>query len=190
LCNKINFNNIIIKWIPSHAEIVGNDKADELAKLGTKINDTLQYKLQNKDFDRIIKNKEINTWNEWFFETSFEKGKYYYDIVPEIQRDPWYKTIKINNVNTKIINRLLAGHTYTKKWLKIMKLEPSNLCDTCNVIEDADHLIDDCNKFKHNRDLPKYKTLKEKKLKGILRENSLEGLNCLIDFIKLSEIKI
>jgi hypothetical protein len=65
-----------------------------------------------------------------------------------------------------------------------MKLENSNLCDTCNVIEDADHLIDDCNKYNQNRDLFKYKTLKDKKLKRILRENSPEGLNCLIDFKK------
>jgi hypothetical protein len=138
-----------------------------------------------KDYTRIIKNSELKDWKDWFFELSFEKGKHYYDIKPEIKREPWFKTHKINNTDTKKINRLLAGHTYTKKWLKTMKLSDTNLCDMCNTTEDEEHLIDSCSKHENIRNLPEFEALK-----GLLKESTLEGLKCLIKFINKSDINI
>jgi hypothetical protein len=66
----------------------------------------------------------------------------------------------------------------------------TNLCDQCDKIEDAEHLLDKCSKFNTQRNLPEFQTIKNKKFKEILKENTHEGLNCLIKFITKCDIKI
>jgi ribonuclease HI len=43
---------IIVKWIPAHMVISGNEKADELAKKGTTDGTSTQFKLQLNDLYR------------------------------------------------------------------------------------------------------------------------------------------
>jgi len=44
-------------------------------------------------------------------------------------------------------NRLMVDHTYDKVFLKKIKVINSNLCDTCNVPEYAEHLTFTCQKL-------------------------------------------
>jgi hypothetical protein len=66
---------IIVKWIPSHEGISGNEEAYELAKKSTTDGTLTQYKLQLKDLYRQIDTDLPENWNGWFSTTSTEKGK-------------------------------------------------------------------------------------------------------------------
>jgi ribonuclease HI len=97
---------IIVNWILAHVGIRGNEKADELVEKGTIDGTPTQYKLQLKDLYRQI-------GNGWFSTTSTEKGRWYYDIERQVEKDPWYNTVNMTNRNTRTISRIIAGHAYT-----------------------------------------------------------------------------
>lgn len=67
-----------------------------------------------------------------------------------------------------MINRTRSGHCFDKKTLYKMKIVENNICTTCNTLEDAEHLILDCKRYKHIRikydclsQTPRFYTLKK-----------------------------
>lgn len=51
----------------------------------------------------------------------------------------------------KLLNRFLSGHCFDKKPLYIMKITDNNICNTCNTIENAVHILLDCKEYNHIR---------------------------------------
>jgi ribonuclease HI len=192
ILNLVNINTnhqIIIIWIPGHKNITGNEIADQLAKQGCDSEDILEIKLQLPDAVNKIKNNRFESWKNWFTTQSQLKGKYYFSINSVLNENAWFTKIKLGNVHTKIINRLLAGHTYTKKWLNIMKIENTNTCETCHdKTEDEKHLISECIKYETIRN--QYQLLINDTLQNILKRNKKDELKELISFLEKAKINI
>lgn len=62
-----------------------------------------------------------------------------------------------------------------------MKFEDNNICDTCNTIENATHIVNNCNK--HNTIRSKYTSIQTKGLTVILKDNVEKELQELIQFL-------
>lgn len=76
----------------------------------------------------------------------------------------------------------------TKFFLNRIKVENNNICEKCNIKQDSEHIISKCKNFENNRQ--KYKTLLNKKLQEILKENKLNELIEICDFLQEININI
>ncbi|KAL5254449.1 hypothetical protein ACHWQZ_G014031 [Mnemiopsis leidyi] len=125
-------NNLELRWIAAHTGLWGNEKADELAKLGTTSNLILK---------RPVPQSHINNYSK-----------------PSIHRASWGKGLRpgktINNINSTLINnrkdyrtavQLITGHCGLNKHLFNMKKADTMECPLCGHREETvSHLLDQC----------------------------------------------
>jgi hypothetical protein len=76
-----------------------------------------------------------------YHENSASKGKFYYEICPELLEKPWYSKCRLKNDTISMINRVFTSHTFTKDRLYIMRL--SDRCDLCRTMESIEHILYD-----------------------------------------------
>lgn len=171
LCINPNCN-IIIQWIPAHIGISGNEIADALAKDAILTeNHEIEISLPPEDIQRICIDTIHTHWEEEFKHRTQHKGKFNANILQTPKHKTWFHKSNLSNKQIKIINRLRSGHAYDKKFKHLMKFEDTNICDTCNIIEDAKHIIENCSK--HNNFRSKYTQIGKKGLENILRNGKV-----------------
>jgi hypothetical protein len=116
---------MIIKWIPAHVGLEGNERADILAKDGARNGTPIYYSLQLKDAYRILEETQREEWKNWYV-LKMEKGRAYFEVAPN------HGTRTQNyQVSTPTVNRILTTHTYTPNWLAKMGVAIERVCDLC-----------------------------------------------------------
>jgi hypothetical protein len=89
---------ITVKWIS--ARLSGNEKADILAKDGTRNGTPIDYSLKIKDAYRILEQTQREEWNNW------------YVLAPKIELKPWYRNTKLSSVDKRTNNH--NAHIHNK----------------------------------------------------------------------------
>ncbi|XP_055593235.1 uncharacterized protein LOC129744638 [Uranotaenia lowii] len=124
--------NIQIQWIPSHIDLSGNDIADELAKKGTGTNDieSIRNPILLKDAYLYFEKHKQNQANNWYtmYSQELSKGLKFFNIQPQFSAKPWYHKMDLTNTETRTLNRLMAGHDYSKYWLNKMRIVDNPNC--------------------------------------------------------------
>ncbi|XP_058987128.1 probable RNA-directed DNA polymerase from transposon BS isoform X3 [Musca domestica] len=133
-----------IVWIPAHRGIRINEEVDLLAKQASLVGAPVDVFLTPEEAYSRIENLVKDDWNEEFIRLSESKGSHFFQIINNIYEKPWFSKMIFEPSNTKLINRLITGHTSDKKYLHRIGAADSNLCETCAVLETAHHLIFDC----------------------------------------------
>lgn len=59
---------------------------------------------------------------------------------------------RYNHREEVIITRLILGRAGTQSTLYSRGKRPSNLCQSCNNVEDVEHIITNCRKYKSERE--------------------------------------
>ncbi|KAI8119381.1 hypothetical protein CVS40_9276, partial [Lucilia cuprina] len=99
------------------------------------------------------------------------RGFFFFSLNPSVPLKPWYRGFSLDPGQIKILNRLLSGYWFV--WG----------LSTCNVIEDANHLIFHCSKYNDFRGrhtiFDKYSCLFD-----LLKSYNKEDFYGLIKFIK------
>lgn len=136
--------------------------------------------------DWILRLVYKELWSEWncqCTEISQSKGSFFHSINPNVPLKPWYRGFSLDPGEIKIINRLLTGHAYDKKYLNMIRVNDSSLCEAWDVVEDANHLIFYCSRYLNIR--RKYAFFNRYTyLHDILRKYDKEDFYNLIKFIK------
>lgn len=135
---------VVFIWIPSHVGIIGNEKADESAKLAATTETIPKEKIIVHQDTKTKINEEIKTkWQaEW---TTIDNNKLR-QIKPTI--NPW-PTIG-NRREATVITRLRIGHTkLTHKYLLDKKAQEQ--CNTCKKPITVEHIITECCKYNQQR---------------------------------------
>ena len=164
LTNKIYKQGIQLDytWIPSHIGIIGNEKADELAKIGSIKGKLFRINLNKTDtksmVKQIIKNEWRNRWN------SVEaKRKKYNETFPN--KITMYSKNRLQDV---IFTRIRLATT----GLKADTHKTDTKCDWCNNKETFEHAFFDtnCSRYKDEKLKLKNRLLRETNLKIIDRK--------------------
>jgi hypothetical protein len=147
-------------------------------------------RLKNKNLD--LKNiRRVIFWaEEWsrqYHEKSASKGKFFYEICPELLEKPWYAKCRLKNETIRTINRVFTSHTFTKDRLYIMRLSDDNSCDICGTMESIEHILYDCHKYVNVR-IRTYCLDRRITLKEIFQRNLTYYMSQIRTF--LDEIKI
>jgi ribonuclease HI len=175
-----------IAWIPSHVGIEGNEIADELARVGAESEKVLNNKIRLVDAKALTENESTENFQKFIIES--EKGEKFRNFFKLTQK-PWFHKCKMNGVDIKLINRLISNHSYDRRWLFRFGKVDSELCETCNVAETAEHLVFKCQKY----------TTSRQKFKHLASTTSIEAfwqstnrdimLNEITRFIKTNKIE-
>ncbi len=77
-----------------------------------------------------------------------------------------------------------TGHAYDDKFLKLMKLNNNDICNSCQgtVVNTAEHVIKECNKFTNIRN--KYVSLSTMMYEDILKSNDKDKYSEICRFLK------
>ena len=139
--------DITIQYVPAHIGIPGNEKADELAKLGHAKQET-QFPLDKTEIKIKIKEKMMNTWNQRY-ETEINDDLHLGKIKRDIKNWPWARN-KCRRTEAALC-RLRIGHVGLNKHLNRFELSNTPLCQRCNTDETTDHFLLHCQNHRAER---------------------------------------
>lgn len=149
--HKSNINNIHIQWIPSHIGLIGNDRADQAAKLGTTRNKEEQIGYTLGDLINVFKNEVSREWQDQYDLISTEKGKFHYEHSRIVNNRPWFKGLNLTTYEIIQIGRIRTGHVVTKEKLANWNLVSNSRCDHCMNTEDLMHILYGCSHYDTHR---------------------------------------
>src|SRR6218665_2666565 len=141
--NQIRISKVHLIWIPSHVNILGNERAGALAKLSLNMPDinSTNY-LELPEVFSLIKSHVISEWQRNYDDNS--KGQHYKCICTEVNTN--IKFTDLNRRKEVQISRLRLGKVNLNERLLLMKKHENGLCSLCKVRENINHLLLDCNK--------------------------------------------
>ncbi|XP_055584878.1 uncharacterized protein LOC129737743 [Uranotaenia lowii] len=144
-------HRITIQWIPSHVSIGGNEVADALAKHSLQSGQVIENGYMLTDGFNALKKILAESTTDWYTRYSTEKGKIFHTIQPEFSTAPWFVGKNLNGKDVRLLNRLMAGHDFSKHWLAKMKINDDADCELCKVPETSNHIIFCCPRFATTR---------------------------------------
>ncbi|XP_067638511.1 uncharacterized protein [Eurosta solidaginis] len=191
IINASNLDKIEIHYIPAHKNINQNEKADEAAKNANQNGERIRIPWTIKDAIKEIENKIRKEWETEYKGKITNKGKDYGQIYPEIIKKPWFqkKNTKLESRDIKVINRILSNHTFCKDTLNKMNIYDDNSCETCNTIENTNHILFHCNKYANIRS--KYPLLQNHTtLIDIQKKYGDKMYNTITSFLKQCKLEL
>lgn len=191
----LNGGHIVFMWVKAHIGIHFNEKVDSIAKqsISTGLESTqhLSYDDCVNICRRTIKQKWSNLWEKF----AFTNPTRYTKINPEIPSNYWHDKFNLPRKYITVINRIQFGHGCYPVHLNKMGVSASNLCDTCNIEGDLDHIFFNCSKYPDATNdlfnsLLKLNIETPFNLLSLLCLNRTDIINCLISFVHNSGVKI
>ncbi|KAI5720407.1 hypothetical protein M8J77_006141 [Diaphorina citri] len=133
--------NVVFIWVPSHAGIHGNEKADQLATHAFDNSLPVDFTVDSNDLKTELKKRIFDGWrSEWLLEADNNLRQIKNNVSPTILPP------KLNRREQVAITRLRLGHTHlTHNYLMNRSSPPS--CDSCHQNLSVKHILDECTKF-------------------------------------------
>lgn len=167
-------------WVPGHAEIAGNERADKAAKTAAEKQPEF-IPIHFSDWIPLIRSAILQSWNnEWT--NCHDKMR---EVIPNVEKRDFRN--KLSRRDEVIINRLRTGHTWFSHQHLINEVvaTPPPLCEFCDdALTSVKHTLIECRALQQKRhDIFQYELEHNKfDLREILSKPKL--LNKTIQFVK------
>lgn len=148
---RISGKEFILQCIPSHVGVEGNDQADDFALRATYLDVISPLRIAFSDALNELKVIMIKEWNDVYQHKSLTKGIHHFKVVPTVGHRPWFCGSGLNGLEIKIITRLRTGHGLCGCTRFLFGLEESTKCDVCKVVNDLEHIVLNCEKYRDIR---------------------------------------
>lgn len=179
---EVQNKTVIVGWLQSHCGIVGNEKADSLAKQASSTGHPQpDIKIPYTDFVSKIKKKLREQWTSEY--DSSLTGKMYKSYQPKLPRRPWFKD-SCNRHFITTVSRMRANHGLFQSHKYRIGLTNTQDC-ICGEIADLQHLIIECSNSDHDDLLNKLRKLNIQfpiNLASLLALNRIDIYNILYIF--------
>ena len=135
--------NIKLCWVPSHVEILGNERADKLATQAAANQDISPLRIPHTDFCSILKLKVRNAWKQSWLNIPPANNK-----LRRIKEDvqDWGLCFPKQRRLEVVLCRLRIGHTKLTHG-HLMQGRPTNECETCGQRLTLEHAICHCQQY-------------------------------------------
>ena len=142
----VNGSDIIIMWIPGHCHILGNEKADRLAKAAVYSDQTLELQVGYQEFFPILRQKLREYFNQLWVNYNPNTS------LKEIKEmtGHWDTSKRQNRREEIVLCRLRLGHSrLTHSY--IMDREPRPQCSRCRSPLSIKHILIECPEYTRQR---------------------------------------
>ncbi|GFS78737.1 uncharacterized protein TNCV_3149031 [Trichonephila clavipes] len=138
--------SIDFAFVRGHTGVLGNERADWLAKAATKRKIDIDVNIPKSFYKKITNERMMKSWNQEYLISN--KGSITKKFFPTIN-----KRLSCHHFYTNYkLTQFLTGHGNFKSYLNKFNLAPSSFCD-CNIggEENVEHVILLCSKYVRER---------------------------------------
>ena len=139
--------SVVLAWIPGHAGIHGNEKADELAKKATSSGINLPYPLPYTDIYHLSTNTFNQSLLKFITNPNCTKGTFYIDNCFANSSKPWFHSRDLSRDQVTTFSRMRSNHYNLAFSLFRKNLTDSPMCPCGDEAEDLNHIFWSCPRF-------------------------------------------
>ncbi|XP_055840568.1 uncharacterized protein LOC129908227 [Episyrphus balteatus] len=146
---SLNITNIVtLRWVPGHRDIQGNERADELAKTGSRLDpcQTVPWVLMPMEHEKSrIKQSFLNSANDRW--SALETCRVSRNLWPTISKNKTETILKLSRPQLSLLIGILTGHNSMGTHMSRMGIVSSDLCRGCQdeeAEEGSYHFLCEC----------------------------------------------
>lgn len=179
--------SVSVSWCPSHCDIPGNERADDLAKKATSLECQIPFSVTRSNAKRRAKKACLKLWQlEWKASPKVGRFAIANRLPPSLKPSKHFKDLKSNREIFGRVVQCRTGHAYTGEFRRTfipLSQDPSTCpCDE-TTLESRNHILRDCPRYQQHRDILS-KASRHLALPEML--GTPKGIEALAEFLKKS----
>ncbi|XP_035894597.1 uncharacterized protein LOC118504343 [Anopheles stephensi] len=140
---------ISLVWLPAHCGILGNEKADQLAKKGASEGSLFDRPILPHEHMRAPQSLCMARWQSMW--DTDELGRFLYSITPQVSLKPWFQGISGDRAFIRMMSRLRSNHFALGAHLQRIGRADSKTCGCGLGYHDIDHILWSCLEYEAAR---------------------------------------